>query len=235
MLRALRAVQAQDCAVGRLTHLVFVDGPRDGVDAAQLQALGTRHPVHVVQLPYAVGKDGWLGHRMYGAAAFLSNSDYVTYLDEDNSLDADHASSVLAAVAAAGLPTWGHTLRKVYDSAGAFVCVDAVDSLGTLAPTAHGAPGRRFVDTNCMFVRRDVAPLVAHGWYHRRTGADAAVSADLCARFPDGVCTRRFTVCYVAASSADSNGLAHFTGPPPVREVAELAAAAALHTAPLGD
>lgn len=61
MRRALRAVQAQDCAPGLLTHLVFIDGPRPGVDAASLRALSTRHPVHVVQLPYAVGTNGWLG------------------------------------------------------------------------------------------------------------------------------------------------------------------------------
>jgi hypothetical protein len=63
MLRALRSVQAQDCAVGRLTHVIFVDGPRSGVDAASLQAAATRHPVQVVQLPYAVGTNGWLGVR----------------------------------------------------------------------------------------------------------------------------------------------------------------------------
>ena len=86
---------------------------------------------------------------MYGAAAFLNDSTYISYLDEDNALDADHASSILSCVEAASQPSWGHTLRKVYDGAGAFVCVDAVDSLGTLAPTAHDA-GRRFVDTNCQ-------------------------------------------------------------------------------------
>jgi hypothetical protein len=64
MLRALRSVQAQDCAVGRLTHLIFVDGPRSGVDAASLQAAATRHRIHVVQLPYAVGTNGWLGVRV---------------------------------------------------------------------------------------------------------------------------------------------------------------------------
>jgi hypothetical protein len=63
MLRALRSVQAQDCAVGALTHLIFIDGPRSGVDVASIHALPTRHAVHVVQLPYATGTDGWLGVR----------------------------------------------------------------------------------------------------------------------------------------------------------------------------
>ena len=36
--------------------------------------------IEVVQLPYAVGTDGWLGHRMYGAANFLADTDYLTYL-----------------------------------------------------------------------------------------------------------------------------------------------------------
>jgi hypothetical protein len=233
MLRALRSVQEQDVAVGRLQHLVFVDGPRPGV-AEQVRRIATRHPVHVIELPYAVGTDGWLGHRMYGAACFLSSSDYLSYFDEDNALDADHASSVLHALEAACLPSWGHCLRKIYDSRGQFVCVDAVDSLGTLGATQHD-PARRFVDTNCMVVRRDVAPLVAPGWFHRRKGADTAVSADLCARFSDGICIKRFTVSYVAASSADSNGLAHFTQPTPLAAVAELARAGPLNTAPLDD
>ena len=235
MLRALRSVQQQDVAVGCLQHLVFVDGPRPGV-AQQIRSLELRHPVHVVELPYAVGTDGWLGHRMYGAACFLNSSDYLMYFDEDNVLDADHASSVLCAMEAAGLPSWGHSLRKIYDpSSGEFVCIDAVDSLGTLGPTRHDPP-RRFVDTNCMVVRRDVAPLVASGWYNRRKGADSAVSADLCARFSDGICTNRFTVSYVAASSSDSNGLAHFTQPEPLAAVIALAEAGPpLNTAPLDD
>jgi hypothetical protein len=233
MLRALRSVQQQDVAVGRLQQLVFVDGPRPGV-AELVRSIATRHAVHVVELPYAVGTDGWLGHRMYGAACFLASSDYLSFFDEDNALDADHASSVLHAMEAAGLPSWGHCLRKIYDSRGQFVCVDAVDSLGTLGPTQHDL-SRRFVDTNCMVVRRDVAPLVAPGWYHRRKGADSAVSADLCARFSDGVCTNRFTVSYVAASSAESNGLAHFTQPTPLATVTALARAGPLNTAPLDD
>jgi hypothetical protein len=174
---------------------------------------------------------------MYGASCFLVDTDYVTFLDEDNALDADHVSATLAALAAApgGPPEWAHSLRKIYDNEGTFVCVDAVDSLGTLAPTAHDPAGqRRFVDTNNMVVRRDIAPLVAHGWYHTRTGADAAVSADLCARFR-GICTRRATVCYVAASASESNGLAHFTRPTPRPEVAALVASLRLDTAPLRD
>jgi len=254
MLRALRSVQEQDVAVGRLQHLVFVDGPRPGV-AALARSVATRHPVHVVELPYAVGTDGWLGHRMYGAACFLANTDYLSFLDEDNALDADHASSVLHSLEAAGSPAWAHCLRKIYDSSGRFVCVDAVDSLGTLGPTAHD-PARRFVDTNCMVVRRDVAPQVAAGWWNKRKvrcrcadvggaradarlffprkGADTTVSAALCARF-EGVCTNRFTVSYVAASSADSNGLAWFTKPAPLAAAAEMSRAWPLNTAPLDD
>ena len=220
--------------MGRLQHLVFVDGPRPGV-AQQIRSLQLRHELHVLELPYAVGTDGWLGHRMYGAACFLNQSDYLCYLDEDNVLDADHCSSVLQAMEAAGLPSFGHCLRKIYDSNGQFVCIDAVDSLGTLGPTKHD-PARRFIDTNCMVVRRDVAPLVASGWYNRRKGADSAVSADLCARFGDGVCTNRFTVSYVAASSSDSNGLAYFTQPEPLAAVLALAEAGPpLNTAPLDD
>ena len=64
---------------------------------AALQAEQTRHAIHVIQLPYKVGTDGWLGHRMYGAAAFLSDADYLTYLDEDNWVDPDHAHSIIQA------------------------------------------------------------------------------------------------------------------------------------------
>jgi hypothetical protein len=84
-------------------------------------------------------------------------------------------------------------------------------------------------------VRRDVAPLVASEWYHTRTGADSAVSAALYARYPDGVCTRRFTVCYVAASSAESNGFEHFTRPQPLPALAALVASARVDTTPLAD
>lgn len=169
---------------------------------------------------------------MYGAACFLNDSTYVSFLDEDNSLDADHASSWLSAAEQAGLPEWGHSLRKVYDSAGRFLCLDLVDSLGTLAPSLQSQ--RPFVDTNNMFIRRDIAPLVAQHWYHTRTGADAAVSAALCAHHA-GICTKRFTVSYVAASSANSNGVDHFTRPTPLPALAELGRTARVDTTPLGD
>ena len=56
---------------------------------------------------------------------------------------------------------------------------------------------------------------MARHWYNRRRGADTAVSAALCGDFK-GICTEQFTVCYVAGSSADSNGAAHFMAPEPV-------------------
>lgn len=96
MLRAIRSVQAQQgIQREQLRHLVFIDGPRERASAAIVGGEEKRFPIHVVQLPYATGRDGWLGHRQYGAAAFLCETDYLTYLDEDNFVDDDHAKSIL--------------------------------------------------------------------------------------------------------------------------------------------
>ena len=139
---------------------------------------------------------------------------------------------------------WGFSLRKVFDKGGRFLADDVVDSLGTIAASFHTR--RPFVDTNCMFLRRDVAPKarasppqarasvpgprrtrhagprraaqVSRHWYHRRGGADSAVSLELCTNWR-GVCTRKFTVNYVAASSEHSNGAQHFTAPPPALDL----------------
>lgn len=96
MLRALRSIQAQrGVAPEQLRHLVFIDGPRERANVDVVSREQRVYPIHCVQLPYAVGRDGWLGHRMYGAAAFLCETDYLTCLDEDNWVDEDHAKSIL--------------------------------------------------------------------------------------------------------------------------------------------
>lgn len=96
MQRMLRSVQAQKgLQPGQLRHLVFIDGPRERASADTVSAEQGAVPIQCIQLPYAVGRDGWLGHRMYGAAAFLCETDYLTYLDEDNWVDDDHAKSIL--------------------------------------------------------------------------------------------------------------------------------------------
>lgn len=80
MRRALQSVQRQQGVAGRLRHLVLIDGPRPGATSSIILDEQREHPLDLVQLPYAVGTDGWLGHRIYGASAFLSTGDFIAYL-----------------------------------------------------------------------------------------------------------------------------------------------------------
>lgn len=113
MLRALQSVQAQKgVAREQLRHLVFIDGPRERANAEIVSRQEKSFQISCVQLPYAVGRDGWLGHRMYGASAFLCETDYLTYLDEDNWVDEDHAKSILDV--RTSLPSFRFILSRLF-------------------------------------------------------------------------------------------------------------------------
>jgi hypothetical protein len=190
-------------------HLLVVDGP-DRATAARDRLSGAslgRRTLHAMTLPYATGREKWMGHRIYGACSFLCNTEFIGYLDEDNWLDADHVESLLAAIGAAG-PSWGFALRKIVDEKGTFVTRDECESLGNLHPVF--ADDRvNHIDTNCYMLSRGLAVKVAHLWYApaRTPGlreGDAAICRFLLDHYPNPACSRRHTVNYTAGNRPDS-------------------------------
>ena len=208
-LRAcIESVQAQD--VPNVVHWIVVDGGEHEASVREVVAsFEHRHPVEVAVLPRNVGAGGWNGHRVYGAFPWLVDAaDYVCFLDEDNELDAEHCKLLLRACVASDAP-WAFALRAIVDQDGAEVCKDNCESLGSLSAPV-GNPGYRLVDTNCYFMRRDLAVRVSPLWNARfrdpdgRPEPDRAIVHELLRNGVPHACVRRHTVRYRLGGSPSS-------------------------------
>ena len=77
----LRAIQSvADQTYDTIQHLVVIDNPDAPVE---IRDAIRQYNVDVIELPYATGKDRFIGHRIIGASTFLGKGDYFCFLDED--------------------------------------------------------------------------------------------------------------------------------------------------------
>jgi hypothetical protein len=100
------------------------------------------------------GANGWNGHRIYISMAFLTNSDYIMFLDEDNTLEPNHVESVMQVIKEKQLD-WTFTLRNIIDKNDNFICQDNCESLGNLHHVWNN-PNDYLVDVNCYCIKREV-------------------------------------------------------------------------------
>jgi hypothetical protein len=205
--RAIASVQAQTYPY--LHHLVVADGSECHERVRACLPCEPRHQLHLLALPYNVGGDGFLGHRVYGAAPFLANSRYVAFLDEDNWFEPDHVASLMAKITAEGL-VWAYSLRKIVDTDGRYVCNADCESLGqwpTWNKTGH------LVDTSCYMLRRDVALFANAIWYRRfrdEENPDFALCRKLLKNYPRCSTNGKYSVNYRVGSSRESVQAAFF-------------------------
>lgn len=165
---ALESVAAQSYRA--IQHLVVIDGAERAPAAHRLLQGAT---CDIVELPYATGTDGYLGHRIYGAATHLARGDLLCFLDEDNWMDKDHVESLVEVIR--GGAQWAFSLRKIVDRSGRFICRDDCESLGKW-PTAI-APDDYLVDVNCFMLPMPVAIMVSPIW-RRRARQPGVVEVD---------------------------------------------------------
>lgn len=177
-------------------HFVVVDGlEREASVARQLR--NCRHKATVVRLPEVTGRDNFCGHRIYAAMGFVTNADWICYLDEDNWIAPNHIESLMRLSEKHGLQ-WAYSLRNVMHRNGAFACKDDCNSLGWW-PSYDGL--YHHVDTNCYFIRRDIAIQIAPMW-NRATGnrtletPDRAICSYLLTHYPLAYTTGLYTVNY---------------------------------------
>lgn len=201
----IRSVQAQ--TLPGVEHLVVVDGPQyaDAVAAVVAEFEG-RHVIKTMVLPHNVGADGWNGHRVYGAAPWLVNSDFVAYLDDDNEMDPDHLRLLLRSVVNARVP-WGYSLRRIIDQDGADVCPDNCESLGGITHTV-GGPEDRLIDTSCYLLDRTLAIEASPVWNRRFRDPsglepDRELAKALLSAAPH-VCVRQHTLRYRTGNTSRS-------------------------------
>jgi glycosyltransferase involved in cell wall biosynthesis len=157
----LRAIQSvADQSYKPTQHLVVIDNP----DApTEIKAAIRQYNVDVIELPYATGKDRFMGHSIIGASAYLGKGEFFCYLDEDNWFDTNHVAS-LVDVIRSGF-TWAFSFRKIVDREGNFICNDDCEGLGKW-PTFLG-PRDYHIDTNCYFLPRMVAVNSSPIWFRR--------------------------------------------------------------------
>jgi hypothetical protein len=191
--------------VCQVKHLIIPDGPEAYSMARNLFAY-YEFPsyVDVVQLPYAVGKDRWNGHRMYAAGTFLVDTDYVMYLDDDNFIDTNHIQECLAAIKESGA-AWAYSLRKIVDQQGNFLCNDDCESLGRHHTVMD--VNDFLVDVNCYFLSKGLAVQLTPVWYRkaREPGVmevDRALINVLLQNKVPGVETGQYTVNYAVGGNA---------------------------------
>jgi hypothetical protein len=199
-----------------VTTWIVADGPAaaEGAEAVAARWRGKAR-VEVLVLPRNTGEKGWNGHRIYGAVPWLTDADYVAFLDQDNFFDEDHVHSLLTAISATSNPRarWAFSLRRIVDQDGNFACDDRCESLGMLHHTCI-SENDYLVDASCYLLERSLAIETATCWNapaRPATGleVDRALVRALSAAAPFAAVPRS-TVSYRLGGNARSVALPFF-------------------------
>lgn len=202
LLRCIASVDRQTHA--NIQHLIFADGPPALPKVKQIgytASISGHHKHEIINVPRPVGTDRWNGHRMYGAANYLAEGEYIMYLDDDNYIDENHVKSCLNVIGKLG---WAYSLRKIVDQNGVILCNDDCESLGPDYQTIMGG-NDRLVDVNCYFLHQKIAVYVSPIWYRKaREPGVMEVDRALCDvlnKTTPSACTGKYTVNYVVEST----------------------------------
>lgn len=169
---------------------VIIDGPEFEQSA---KAILQNYPnVKSMVLPANTGANGFYGHRIYAAVSYLFNHDYISYLDQDNFYDTNHIENMIATLRSNNWD-WCHSLRKIYDSNGNYVCDDDCESLGKWPIYLNNAA--HLVDTSTYLIKKEVILNLAPAWYSG-WGGDRRFYAAISHHYPNFGCTQMNTVCY---------------------------------------
>lgn len=194
LLKAVESVQAQTIPT---EHLIVADGKEAAKQTEKLNYDINWTGVSTMKLPENTGRHNgllWNGHRIYAGVSFLVNADYVLFLDEDNWFEPNHVESMVKYIQDNNLD-WCYSLRKIYNEAGEFECLDDCESLGKY-PTFYDHT-LKFVDTNCYCVKGDLLPYASPHFYLPAIG-DRTFYTALAETFPKFDCTGEYTLNYTA-------------------------------------
>ena len=156
---------------------------------------------HVLALPWNTGRDDFRGHRIYAACMHFVNGRFVGLLDDDNWIDDDHVSSLMAC-AVLGRLEWAYALRKIVRRDGTLIANDDCQSLGAWESieAERGKDRLQLAETNCYFLRRDIAVAHSPVWHRRsfdgRRSPDVVLCETLLANHPRFGTSGRYSVNY---------------------------------------
>jgi glycosyltransferase involved in cell wall biosynthesis len=155
--QCIESVRAQSVKV---RHLVFVNGEKYHESARSI--LKDYPEVSAFYLPEETGDYGMGGSMadVFAAGPFLTRSDWILFLDDDNFFKPDHVETLLTFAEQNNL-AWAYSLRCLVDKSGAYICDDDWCSLGRWpieGTTEH------LVDNSCYLIRRNLACRMALAW-----------------------------------------------------------------------
>jgi hypothetical protein len=173
------------------TCYIVIDGDENVEKTLEvLDSAASDERVKICSLPINVGAKGFYGHRVYAAFTHLIDTEYVGYLDQDNWLYRSHVENCIKTIDSRNLD-WCYSLRQIYNKQGKMVAFDDCESLG-IWPTYHG---HHHIDTNCYFIKTEVAIKLASAW-HGGWGQDRVFLQAITKHFPKFGCTSEYSTCY---------------------------------------
>jgi len=143
-----------------IIHYVVADGPLYHEKVKSIASKQDRR--EIILLPENTGHSQYNGHRIYGALPYLTDSDYIIYLDEDNWVDEEHIENL---VNVAEKNDWAFSFRKIVDHNNKFICNDDCESLGKW----HTCLSEKefFLDVGCYFLPKAMAVQISPAWFRR--------------------------------------------------------------------
>jgi len=186
----------------RIQHLVIADGPETHIKVTGILEPLRNPNLDVVYLPYSIGKDRWNGHRIYGSGTFISEGQFLIYLDDDNALHPDHTKNCLEVIENG--KQWSYSFRNIVDENHNFICRDNCESLGRWNSIIN--PNDFFIDVNCYFLPRNLALSIVPVWWRKfrepgQPEIDRAMIALLNRIAPNFDSTYKYTVDYKVGNS----------------------------------
>jgi len=188
--QAIRSALSQDHQ--DLSVWVVIDGPQFENACQIIISRFIDGRIKVMQLPENTGANGFYGHRIYAAVGHLINNEYICLLDQDNFMDPTHVSTLIAAIENNGWQ-WAHSLRKVVDKDGNYLCLDDCESLGRWP--VYVSDQHHLVDTSCYCIKREVFQQVSAAW-HWGWGGDRRFLGAINQHFPTWGTSGKYTLNY---------------------------------------
>lgn len=219
--RCLESVQAQ--TYPGVKHNVYVNGP--GHHAHARRVLEDYPAAEAFYLPADTGAYNGSAPScagVFAAAPFLTDADWVFFLNDDDFYDADHVESIMALAKAHDLG-WAYSLRRFVTRLGEPIVDDDWCSLGH-SPIL--GTSQYVVDNSCFAVRRDLAERYGQAWTVMPIIGDRAFLMALKESGARAGCTGRSTLNYrTGTGSAEDD-------PPKYLQCAEAARKAFPHVFP---
>lgn len=173
-----------------ITCLVVIDGPEYAESSNKI--LSQFPSVKILQLPWNIGRPDWYGHRTYSFTPAITNEDYWVALDQDNFFLPEHIETMVDTCETNNW-AWCHSLRKIYDKLGNYVCDDDCESLGRYPIYLNN--DHHLVDTSTYCIKKEVIVGLAPAWYSG-WGGDRRFYSIISQHVPNFGCTGKYTVGY---------------------------------------